>query len=84
MEIKKIKLDDNGCLYPNKLKDWYFPNWFNKEHFELFLDLPLSDEQFEKLKEELENSNLMDEVSNLVREFLLDYKKLFIKDKMED
>ncbi len=71
MEIKKIKLDDNGCLYPNKLKDWYFPNWFNKE-------------QFEKLKEELENSNLMDEVSNLVREFLLDYKKLFIKDKMED
>lgn len=67
-----IEEKNDGCIYPNEgLKDWFFPNWFNKEHFEIFIGRRLSDNQFQRLKEYLlEYTDIWDEISNVVSGYL--------------
>ena len=48
----------------------YVANWFNKEHFELFLNRKLTDKEFIDIKSDLDESFLCDEVSELVRDYL--------------
>ncbi len=67
-ELKII--EDDGCIYPNALKGWFFPNWFNQEHFEDFLDQRITRKDFEAYKEFVEDMGLYDEISELMRSFL--------------
>jgi hypothetical protein len=81
----KIKVDENGCINPNELKGWFFPNWFEKEHFEEFLgrDIMSSDE-FELWKTFLEEeTDIYDKISNVVSEYLNDFKDNFKEWKKE-
>lgn len=73
MQIVSIHTE-NGCIYPNDLKRWYFPNWFNKEHFSIYLGLKkdMSQLEFERWKKYLEDTSIADEVSIFMREFLND------------
>ena len=74
--MKKItvKTDRYGNIRPNEIKGWYFPNWFEKEHFEGFMGKKkLTDKQFEALKIYLSNeTNMHDDISATVREYLND------------
>jgi len=63
-------IGEEEVINPNEIKSWYFPNWFNKEHFEHFLDRKLTDEEFNELKIELSRSNICDVISEEVKEFL--------------
>lgn len=70
-EIITIREED-GIIYPNEIKGWFFPNWFEKEHFEIFMGKDLTDEEFEYIKGEIEE-DLCDEVSEIVSNHLQKY-----------
>ena len=74
--------EENGCLYPNDVKGWCFPNWFNKEHFEGFIDRKLTDDEFEVLKEEVTDS-LCNAISEDVAIFLQDYATEILSNNRE-
>ena len=63
-----------GNILPNEIKGWYFPNWFEKEHFEQFMGKKkLTDKQFEAIKSFLTGETDIDDViSATVREYLSD------------
>jgi hypothetical protein len=65
----KVRVYEHGNINPNELKGWCFPNWYEKEHFETFMDRKLTDEQFETLKDYV-SEDLMDHISNDVSEYL--------------
>jgi hypothetical protein len=46
------------------------PNWFDKEHFEEFMGIEITQSQFEALAENLSDCGIDDVVSNTVREWL--------------
>ena len=67
-------------------KSLYIPQWFEKEHFEGLLDIKLTDEQFQEIKEGLldgAGEYLADKISDAIRNELLclkqDRPELFIK-----
>lgn len=81
----KIRNEGRDSIYPNELKGWFFPNWFNKEHFEMFLCTTLSDKEFELWKKFLmEETNIYDCISNEVRGFLFEFLKEFGKYKLKE
>ena len=70
----------------DKHKDLFIPQWFEKEHFEAFLDSKLTDKQFQKIKEcllEEAGGYIADRISDEIREELSylkkDRPKLFTK-----
>jgi len=66
------------CIDPNKKKGWFFPNWFNKDHFEVFLGEKISDKEFEAWKEYLmDETNIFDAISNEVQGFVMLFKDEF-------
>lgn len=68
---------------PDDYPDVYFPNWFEKEHFEMFVGRELADEEFEKIKEGLLDTDLANEVTEITREFVKDiiYEKVILPEK---
>lgn len=71
--IKKRGYIVSGEFDSDDYPDMYFPNWFTKDHFELFLGKSLTDEEFYQLKESLESdSSIADRISEIVREYLED------------
>lgn len=71
MYKKHVLVETIGGINPNSIKGWYFPNWFNKEHFELMLSKKLNNAQFERIKEYLDReTDIADEVSRIVSEYL--------------
>lgn len=57
-EFIVAKKDFNPDDYP----DVYFPNWYNKEYLEDTIGRQLTNEEFQEVKKELQNSNFADEV----------------------
>ena len=60
-----------------KYKKLFIPQWFDKSHFESFLDKKLTDEQFRKLKYHLIDGSgdyLADSISDTVRIILHEIK----------
>jgi hypothetical protein len=82
MDGKKLEIrqGDLGNIYPNDLDRWYFPNWYDKEHFSEFLGRDLTDQQFKILKTEMEN-DLMDEISDIVNAYLSRHGEEILKEK---
>jgi hypothetical protein len=63
-----------------KHKDLFIPQWFDKSHFESFLDTKLTDEQFSKLKYHLLDGSgdyLADSISETVSIILHEIKESF-------
>jgi hypothetical protein len=71
-----IPLDDYGGLRPGRKKcqQWFFPNWFNKGHFETFMGRKLTDEHFTTICTyfHVQTSGLSDAVSQLMEYWLTD------------
>ena len=62
----------------DKHKDLFIPQWFEKEHFEKFLDIELTDKQFQEIKElliEESGGSIADIISEDIREELSYLKK---------
>ena len=55
---------------PDDFPDIFFPNWYHKEYFEETYGKNLTDERWQKLKYELQYSEIMDNVSEIVYELL--------------
>lgn len=66
-------------INPNETyKDYFFPNWFDKEHFSEFLGKELTDKDFQDWKEFLgQESTIADIISSEMRQLLLDTRKDF-------
>ena len=45
-------------------------NWFNKIHLEELINKSLTSKDFDTIRRSIDDSNLPDEVSNLVREYI--------------
>ena len=73
MKEIKIKATKYGTINPNETKGWFFPNWFSKSNIEEVWHKKLNGKQFEAIKEFLmEESDIGDAVSKIVREYLTD------------
>ena len=70
IKIHKVKEKD-GCLGMESIESWYVPNWYNKGHFEDFMGRKLTTKQFRLLKHRA-SEDLMDHISNEVREYLVE------------
>ena len=77
-----IEVHELGSINPNKLKGWFFPNWYEKEHFEEFLDKEMTDEEFEKFKTYLvDETRIHDEISTTMGEYVREFWEEFKKSK---
>jgi len=45
-------------------------NWFDKNHLEELINKSLTSKDFDTIRRSIDDSNLPDEVSNLVREYI--------------
>ena len=61
---------------PDDYPTTYFPNWYEKEHFEEVYGEELTDEEMMEIIKELRNSSIPDEVSEMVYEALPDLKDI--------
>lgn len=79
-KVKEVQSEYGKNLYPNELTGWFFPNWFNKEHFEEFGDVKMTDEQFEEFKKFLvDETSIHDEISTTMGEFVREFWEDFEK-----
>jgi len=80
MKKYKIKEKCEGVVNFNEIKDWFFPNWFNREHFEDFANRKFTDKQFEDIKTFLvEETNMCDEISRIVSEYINEFYEEVLK-----
>lgn len=83
-KVLTINVHDLGSINPNELKGWFFPNWYDKDHFEDFLGKKISKKDFEEFKEFLvDKTGIHDEVSNMMSEYVNDFYEDF-KDYQKD
>ena len=61
---------------PANFPDIYFPNWYYREDLEDIYGEKIADEKWERLKRELDNSGVPDEVSEIVYRYLPDLKDI--------
>lgn len=45
-------------------------NWFSKDHLEALINKSLTSKDFDTIRRSIDDSNLPDELSNLVREYI--------------
>jgi len=63
---------DNTQADLRQLDGIYVPNWFYKEHFENWTGQKLTDKEFTRLKWVLDDTDMCDQISQLVAEYLSD------------
>lgn len=79
--IYEVEFDENTSNFiiyeitpqefdPRHFSHVFFPNWFEKEHFEEILGRSLTNKEFNNLKNYLENTGLADKISEILHDFI--------------
>jgi len=71
-----LKISEYGNIDPNELKGWYFPNWFEKEHFEVVTELD------ETIYAEVDSEKMKQAIGNLLSnaiKYSSETKKILIR-----
>lgn len=62
--VGNVIYDLNKYLVP---AEYYSPNWFAKHHFEEWLQVSLTQNQFEAMCDDLDDSGIPDQIADMVR-----------------
>lgn len=51
------------------------PNWFDKEHIEDMIGRKISDKKYNTIKENINNSDIPDTISQIIKDYINDFYK---------